>query len=245
MTTKKEITFETLAAINVTAYTKKKGNLTYLSWANAWEIFKKNCPDATYEVKKNAEGLPYFADALGIMVYTSVTVGGQTYEMWLPVMDSANRTMKTESYRVIKYDRNGREMPVTIPAATMMDVNKAVMRCLTKNLAMFGLGLHVYEDEDLTMDELKSQQQEVRKESLAAVKKADYMTVARIGSTTPESDREMRNALLDRLQEIVSHTSTEKELNDIYRHNSWARIYPDLVDWCKARKTELKQNNVA
>jgi hypothetical protein len=32
---------------------------------------------------------------------------------------------------------------------TMFDINKTIMRCLTKNLAMFGLGLYIYAGEDL------------------------------------------------------------------------------------------------
>ncbi len=31
----------------------------------------------------------------------------------------------------------------------MFDINKALMRCLVKNLAMFGLGLYIYSGEDL------------------------------------------------------------------------------------------------
>ena len=31
----------------------------------------------------------------------------------------------------------------------MFDVNKAIMRCLVKNLAMFGVGLYIYAGEDL------------------------------------------------------------------------------------------------
>ena len=31
----------------------------------------------------------------------------------------------------------------------MFDINKTIMRCLTKNLAMFGLGLYIYAGEDL------------------------------------------------------------------------------------------------
>ena len=31
----------------------------------------------------------------------------------------------------------------------MMDINKTIMRCLVKNLAMFGLGLYIYAGEDL------------------------------------------------------------------------------------------------
>ena len=34
----------------------------------------------------------------------------------------------------------------------MFDINKTVMRCLVKNLAMFGLGLYIYAGEDLPED---------------------------------------------------------------------------------------------
>ena len=34
----------------------------------------------------------------------------------------------------------------------MFDVNKTIMRCLVKNLAMFGLGLYIYAGEDLPVD---------------------------------------------------------------------------------------------
>ena len=37
-------------------------------------------------------------------------------------------------------------------AVSMFDINKAVMRCLVKNLAMFGLGLYIYAGEDLPED---------------------------------------------------------------------------------------------
>jgi hypothetical protein len=40
-----------------------------------------------------------------------------------------------------------KEIPVA--AMTMFDVNKAVMRCLAKCLAMFGLALYLYTGEDL------------------------------------------------------------------------------------------------
>lgn len=136
--------FSTFNALNVNERVEKKNGLTYLSWAWAWAEFKKVCPDATYEVKK-FDGLPYAYDPrTGYMVYTQVTAGGVTHEMWLPVMDSANNAMKDKPY-VIK--RGYKETEVA--AATMFDVNKAIMRCLTKNLAMFGLGLYIYAGEDL------------------------------------------------------------------------------------------------
>jgi len=35
----------------------------------------------------------------------------------------------------------------------MFDINKTIMRCLVKNIAMFGLGLYIYEGEDLPQEE--------------------------------------------------------------------------------------------
>jgi hypothetical protein len=40
-----------------------------------------------------------------------------------------------------------------VDAATMFDINKTIMRCLVKNLAMFGLGLYIYAGEDLPEEE--------------------------------------------------------------------------------------------
>ena len=111
------------------------------------------------------------------MVYTKVTIEGITHEMWLPVMNSANKAMKAipYSYKVKNknfkyatkkedgkyYDKYGNEqteyIEKTVEAATMFDVNKAVMRCLTKNQAMFGLGLYIYAGEDIPETEKEEQ----------------------------------------------------------------------------------------
>ena len=75
---------------------------------------------------------------------TEVTIEDQTLEMWLPVMDGANKSMTATSYTYqTKYGEK------TVEAATMFDINKTLMRCLTKNLAMFGLGHYIYAGEDL------------------------------------------------------------------------------------------------
>lgn len=124
--------FAKLFELNVNDHTEAKNGLTYLSWAWAWAEFKKACPDAVYEVVKQENGLPYTSDPnTGYMVYTRVTAAGITHEMWLPVMDYKNKAMLNPS---------------------MMDINKTIMRCLTKNLAMFGLGLYIYAGEDLPED---------------------------------------------------------------------------------------------
>ena len=46
----------------------------------------------------------------------------------------------------------------------MFDVNKAIMRCLVKNLAMFGLGLYVYAGEDLPEDAAPQPEAELQKQ---------------------------------------------------------------------------------
>lgn len=137
--------FETLNNANVNGHTEEKNGLTYLSWAWAWAEVKKAYPEANYTIEK-FDGLPYVYDEnTGYMVYTTVTIEGITHEMWLPVMDGANKAMKSKPYTY--KDRYGKEKTVT--AATMFDVNKTIMRCLVKNLAMFGLGLYIYAGEDL------------------------------------------------------------------------------------------------
>ncbi|NEX86477.1 DUF1071 domain-containing protein, partial [Enterococcus durans] len=39
-----------------------------------------------------------------------------------------------------------------VEAASMFDINKTIMRCLVKNLAMFGLGLYIFAGEDMPED---------------------------------------------------------------------------------------------
>lgn len=137
--------FETLSAINVNDKVEKKNNLTYLSWAWAWGEVKKCYPDAVYEVQCGDSDLPYVYDEnLGYMCRTTVTIKGETLGMWLPVMDGANKAMKKEAYEF--QTRYGTK---SVAGATMFDINKTLMRCLVKNLAMFGLGHYIYAGEDL------------------------------------------------------------------------------------------------
>lgn len=167
---KKEL-FESLFQIDVSKKTEKKNGLTYLSWAWAWAEFAKVCPDAKYEIKM-FDGKPYlYDDKLGYMVFTSITVGDDTKDMWLPVMDSASKAMKDHPY---KYLAKGKWNPQkntydmvekTCDPASMFDINKTIMRCLTKNIGMFGLGLYIYAGEDLP-EEIKDKGKNERWEGL-------------------------------------------------------------------------------
>lgn len=154
MENNKKSIFETLNAINVNGMVEKKQTggttLTYLSWSSAWQVVKEKFPDVEYEILRDPEtNLPYWYDPLtGYMVFTKVTINNQTHEMFLPVMDGTNHAMKAEPYEVqTKYKK------FTVQAATMCDINKTIMRCLVKNLAMFGLALYIYQGEDLPISE--------------------------------------------------------------------------------------------
>ena len=68
----------------------------------------------------------------------------ESHNMQLPVMDSKNKAMKAKAYTYkTKYGEK------RVEPATMFDLNKTIMRCLVKNMAMFGLGLSLYQGEDL------------------------------------------------------------------------------------------------
>lgn len=138
--------------------------LSYLSWSWAYAEFMKRYPDMQFEIVK-FDGKPYlFDENLGYMVFTRVTVEDDTREMWLPVMNGANKAMKHEPYTyTTKYGDK------SVEAATMFDINKTIMRCLVKNFALFGLGLYIYAGEDLpeisedTKQELKDKKDKLMK----------------------------------------------------------------------------------
>lgn len=155
--------FETLNGVDVTPYIDKKDDgkskLDYLSWATAVRETKKIYPDMSYNIMF-FDGKPFLYDEnLGYMVFTNVTINKQTIDMWLPVMDGSNKAMKKEPYTIeTKWGKK------TIAAATMFDINKTLMRCLAKNLAMFGLGISLYAGEDLVeSDEIVETKKVVKK----------------------------------------------------------------------------------
>jgi len=122
--------FEKLNKIDISDKIDKKGKLSYLSWAWAWEEFKKNVPDCNYKVYENKDGMNYHNDGKTAWVKVGVFVGELEHIEYLPVMDFKNKSIQ-------------------MSALTSMDVNKAIQRALTKGIARHGLGLYIYAGEDL------------------------------------------------------------------------------------------------
>ena len=127
--------FDTLNAINVNDRTETKNNLTYLSWAWAWQTVKENYPTATYTIYENEGGMFYHSDGKSAWVKTGVTIEGIEHIEYLPVMDFRNASIQIEKIN-------------------STDVNKSIQRSLTKAIARHGLGLYVYAGEDLPQNEV-------------------------------------------------------------------------------------------
>ena len=122
--------FKTLSAVNCNEHTEKKGSLTYLSWAWAWQMVKDHFPTAQYTIYENPDGWNYFTDGKTCWVKTGITIEGIEHIEYLPVMDQRNQSIPFEQVR-------------------STDVNKAIQRSLTKACARHGLGLYIYAGEDL------------------------------------------------------------------------------------------------
>ena len=145
--------FKTLQAIDCREHIEKKNDLSYLSWSWAWGYVASRY-EASYEILNDKQTeLPFFeAPGMGYIVRTRVTIEGHTREMWLPAMSPDNRALQAVPVEVTRRKRDGSTYTTQIPACDMMDINKTIMRCLVKNLAMFGLGLFIYAAEDLPLE---------------------------------------------------------------------------------------------
>ena len=109
----------------------KKQNLSYISWANAWDMLKRQHPNATYEKIRNSLDNSYlFKSGTGGMCEVSVTVNDITHCADLPVLDFRNQ-------------------PVAYDKIDSFQINKTLQRAFTKALAMHWIGLYVYRWEDL------------------------------------------------------------------------------------------------
>ena len=116
-----------LLATNVNGHLEKKNGLSYLSWAWAWAEALKADADATFKVEM-FDG-KCFMDINGTaMVFVTVTMFKKPMICQLPVMDYRNKA---------------------IPNPDAFAVNTAIMRCMTKALALHGLSLYIYAGEDL------------------------------------------------------------------------------------------------
>lgn len=132
--------YTTLSTLPIREKVERKGNLDYLSWANAWHMLKTIHPDAQRIVYESVQtDLNYFTDGTTAYVKVGIVVGGLEHIDYLPVMDYRNNSIPLEK-------------------VTSMDVNKSIQRSTAKAIAMHGLGLSLWTGEDVPqMTTVKSQ----------------------------------------------------------------------------------------
>ena len=209
--------FENLFEVNVNDHIEKKKDLSYLSWPYAWAEIKKRYPKANYKIHQFGEKqLPYvFDEGIGFMVFTSVTIEDITHSMWLPVMDSSNKAMKAEGYT---YDTRFKK-DISVEPATMFDINKTIMRCLVKNLAMFGLGLYIYSGEDLPeveTEKISAKDAAILKNVVKGFDEADKLYSTLLQKYNVKSFKELtqkqRTDILEGLNEMANQKAKQQGL---------------------------------
>lgn len=143
--------FATLSAIDVSGKLKKKNGMSYLPWSSAWAIIKEHYPDATYEAIKTEDGCLYHTDGKTCWVETSLNIAGETQHETLAVMNHRNQSISADE-------------------VTSVDFGRSIKRCLVKNAALFGLGLSLWNGEELS-DAAKQTRAKKQAEDAEAEKK--------------------------------------------------------------------------
>ena len=109
--------FETLSAVDVSAYIEKKGQFSYLSWADAVTALLKAYPEATWRVISDVNGLPYITAPNGCFVTVEVTVEGISRTQVHPVLNFRNKA---------------------IADPTVFEINTSIQRALSKASGLHG-----------------------------------------------------------------------------------------------------------
>lgn len=127
--------FDSLNGVDLTDKVKTKNNLTYLPWSSAWSEVKKRYPDATFRIipqimDDGGNTRPWHDDGRTGWVEVGVTINGNEIIETLAIMNFKNQSIAAADI-------------------TSVDANKSIKRCLVKACAMHGLGLYIYEGEEL------------------------------------------------------------------------------------------------
>jgi hypothetical protein len=218
-----------LLKINVNDHTEKKNGLTYLSWAWAWAEALKADQNATFDVQ-TFEGKPYM-DVNGTgLVWVTVTLFGQPRTCMLPVMDYKNK-------------------PILNPDA--FAVNTAIMRCMTKALALHGLGIYIYAGQDLPEDDGKTAptpQAEAPKPKPKA--ETPKPVVKTIQPTEWDPSDESRKFFTESMIEWTTHCTSVAGLNSYWKSNelqldslkeTHPSLYKEVLDRFKTLKLQLTE----
>jgi len=159
--------FSELYNVDVSEKVKTKNGLNYLSWSAAWAEVKKRHPDAEFTIYEQVmdelgNKRPWFVDPISntCWVKTGVRINGIEHIEDLPIMNFKNKSM-------------------TSAEVTSIDANKAIQRSLTKACARHGLGLYIYEGEDLPEEAKEEKKKQEKAKSELDIANAEAFQLAK------------------------------------------------------------------
>ena len=128
--------FKTLAKHKIDpAHIDKKGKFSYISWARSFQYLLDVFPTAEIKTHTDEAGRPWFDwGESGAMVHVEVVVEGVSRHLWHPIMDNRNFAVKNPDVR---------------------KVNDSLMRAYSKCISMHGLGLYIYQGEDVPQSQVE------------------------------------------------------------------------------------------
>lgn len=154
--TQQENYFKPLYDIDMSGKVKKKNGMSYISWAAAWAELKKHHPDAevhVYEWADDVTTITEYNDADGHITSRETRLSTSEPRPWFVAGNTAyvkvgvtvNGIEYADPYPIMDHRNN----PIPADKVTITDANKAKMRALAKMCAFHGIGLYIYQGEDL------------------------------------------------------------------------------------------------
>ena len=190
MSNTKQSTFMKLYKTDVSKYQKKKGKFTYLSWADAWALLKKECPDARYGVTKAEDGSPFFQTECGYFVDVWVEVDGISLSQIHPVLDNRNQS-------------------ITEPSN--FNINTSIQRALAKTIALHGLGLSIFAGEDLPEPDALTPDEEAKLYGLAKSFSDELVNDLKAKVSKMEINANNYEACMEKVEQMIKNkTKGEK-----------------------------------
>ena len=164
--------YEVLSSINVNNLVKSKNGFNYLSWANAVDALLKKYPTASWD-NREWDGLPYLKTETGCYVEVTVTIESVTRTQLHPVLDYRNKPiLKPDAYQI----------------------NTSLQRALAKCVALHGLGLYIFQGEDLPLSET---------EAITDARMELSMLLEKANKLSAESKRAIMNMSYDQIIEKI------------------------------------------
>mgnify|MGYP003124060682 FL=1 len=182
-------TFMKLYKTDVSKYQKKKGKFTYLSWADAWALLKKECPDARYGVTKAENGSPFFVTECGYFVDVWVEVDGISLSQIHPILDNRNQ-------------------PINEPNA--FNVNTSIQRALAKTIALHGLGLYIFAGEDLPEPDALTQEEATHLYRTAKPLGNDMYKDLKVKVENMEINAHNYEACIEKVEQMIKNKKGDK-----------------------------------